>query len=71
MQYDVEDVDDGDDEVEDEDEEVEEWGGRWQECDAYTPRTKKNNKNYLINVLKNVLYLLLLLDIYITYLIAS
>ena len=32
---DVDDVDDDDDEVDDED--VEEWGGRWRECDAYTP----------------------------------
>ena len=33
----------------DEDEDVEEWGGRWRECDAYTPRIKKKNHiNYLI-----------------------
>ena len=47
---DVEDVDDDDDKVddEDEDEDVEESGGRRRECDAYTPRTKKNNHNYLL-----------------------
>ena len=31
------DDDDDDDEVDDEDKDVEEWGGRWRECDAYTP----------------------------------
>ena len=42
------DDDDDDDGVGDEDEDVEEWGGIWRECDAYTPRIKKNNQNYLI-----------------------
>ena len=50
---DVDDVDDvdndnNDDEVDDEDKDVQEWGGRWRECDAFTPRAKKNNLSYLI-----------------------
>ena len=50
----VEDDDDDDEEADDEDEDVEEWGGRWRECDAYTPRSKKNNQNYLIMLNKSI-----------------
>ena len=45
---DVEDVYDDDYELDDEEEVVEEWVGRWRECDAYTPRIKKNSQKYLI-----------------------
>ena len=53
---DVDDDDDDDDGVDDEDKDVEEWGGRWRDCDAYTPRIKKNNQNYL-----NIMYLITIL----------
>ena len=53
---DVDDDDDDDDGVDDEDKDVEEWGGRWRDCDAYTPRIKKNNQNYL-----NIMYIITIL----------